>query len=264
MNPDIFVGLDNYKKLFSENPYNIRFWNAFRNNLYFFAIVMLVQNGMGFILAVMLTRKGRGLHTMRILSFLPTTLSVIVVGFLFSMMLNPTWGIINTILEAIGLGAIIRPWLGDPATALPIISLAVSWQFMGEAILFYCAGIDSINPEILEAGKIDGVSFFQEIRFLIIPSLIPVIGIVTIMIFVGDFTQFDIVYAMATTRGNPAYATDIFGSLFYRTAFQSPSRGGWGLGMGAAVSTVMTILVFIGVSFWLYIFNRQKKKNFQD
>ncbi|POQ99675.1 hypothetical protein AU468_10215 [Alkalispirochaeta sphaeroplastigenens] len=264
MNPSEFVGFDNYRNLFTRAPYNVRFWNALRNNLIFFAIVMVIQNAFGFFMAVLLTRPGKGVHTMRILSFLPTTLSVIVVGFLFNMILNPTWGIFNELLRIIGLEQFIHPWLGDPKTALPIVSIAVSWQFLGESILFYTAGIDSISPEILEAGKIDGVSFFQEIWHLILPSLVPIIGIVTIMIFVGDFTQFDIVYAMTTTRGNPAYGTDIFGSLFYRAAFQSPSRGGWGLGMGATVSTIMSLMVFLGVSFWLFIFNRQKKRFFQD
>jgi len=264
MSPGEFAGLDNYRKLLTMNPYKTRFWNAFRNNLVFFGIVMVIQNGFGFFMAVLLTRPGKGIHTVRILTFLPTTLSVIVVGFLFNMMLNPTWGIFNELLSFLGLESLIRPWLGEPRTALTMISIAVSWQFLGESILFYAAGIDSINPEILEAGRIDGVNFLQEIRHIILPSLIPIVGIVTIMIFMGDFTQFDIVYAMTTTRGNPVYGTDIFGSLFYRAAFQSPARDGWGVGMGATVSTIMSLLVFLGVSLWLFFFHRQKKRFFLE
>ncbi len=85
---------------------------------------------------------------------------------------------------------------------------------MGETILFYTAGIDNIPQEIMEAARIDGVTQLQLLRYIIVPYIMPIIGIVTILIFIGDFTQFDIVYAMTTTQGNPTYATDLFGSLF--------------------------------------------------
>lgn len=140
------------------------------------------------------------------------------------------------------------------------LSLAVSWQFIGESILFYAMGIDGIAPELLEAARMDGASWWQEIAHVIIPGILPVIGIVSLLIFKGDFTQFDIVYAMTTTSGNPAYKTDLLGSLFYRTAFASPVRGGWGLGMGAAVSTLICLVVSVGVVAWLYFFRIRNKE----
>ncbi len=252
--PKEFVGLDNYVKLFTQFPFKQRLWNAFRNNIEFFLIVTVVQNVFGFFIAFLVTRKILGNHFFRKISFLPTTLSVLVVGFLFKLILNPSWGIFNKMLSAIGLSGIIQPWLGIPATALPALAVVVSWQFMGESVLFYTAGIDAISDEILEAARIDGANPFQELRHIIVPAIMPIIGIVTILIFIGDFTQFDIVYAMATTQANPAFATDLFGSLFYRATFSTPVRGGWGMGMGAAVSSIMFILVFSAVMIWLYFF----------
>lgn len=261
MTPNEFVGFGNYVKLFTQFPFKERFLNAFRNNIKFFLIVTLIQNVIGFFMAVLISRKFLGSKFFRRISFLPTTLSVLVVGFLFSLMLNPVWGIFDKILELLGLGFLIRPWLGNPTTALPVIAIVISWQWIGEAILFYMAGIDAIDIEILEAAKIDGAGLLAEIRYIIFPSLLPVIGIVTILIFIGDFTQFDIIYAMATTRGNPIYSTDLFGSLFYRVTFQSAERGGWGMGMGAAVATIIFLIVFVGVVFWLYIFRMKGLKN---
>jgi raffinose/stachyose/melibiose transport system permease protein len=258
--PTEFVGYDNYIKLFTQYPFNVRFWNAFWNNIKFFLMVTVYQNILGFFVAVLLTRGLKFSGFMRKISFIPTTLSVLVVGFLFSMIFNPIWGIFNRILTVIGLESLIRPWLGDPATALPILAFVVSWQFFGESIIFYTAGIDAIEIEILEAARIDGAGFFAEIWYIILPAVLPIVGIVTILIFIGDFTQFDIVYAMSTSMGNPGYSTDIFGSLFYRSAFSSPERGGWGLGMGATVATMMFIFVFFGVSMLLIFFNRRRKK----
>lgn len=251
--PDEFVGFDNYVKLFTQFPFKGLMINAFTNNIKFFIIVTLIQNIIGFFIAFLVTRKILGSGFFRKISFLPTTLSVLVIGFLFKLMLNPSWGIFDKILTAIGLESIIRPWLGDPLTALPVLAIVVSWQFMGESVLFYTAGIDAIPEEVTEAARIDGANPLQELWYIVLPSILPIIGIVTILIFIGDFTQFDIVYAMSSTQANPGYATDLFGSLFYRAAFNTPTRGGWGMGMGAAVSTVMFFIVFIGVMAWRYL-----------
>ncbi len=176
------------------------------------------------------------------------------------MIFNTLWSILLRIHTVSVRGRLIRPWLGDPVTALPILAFVVSWQFFGESIIFYTAGIDAIDEEILEAARIDGAGFFGEIWHIILPSILPIVGIVTVLIFVGDFTQFDIVYAMSTSMGNPGYSTDIFGSLFYRTAFSSPERGGWGMGMGATVATMMFVFVFFGVSLFLLFFNKKRAK----
>ncbi|GAK57289.1 putative sugar ABC transporter permease [Candidatus Vecturithrix granuli] len=257
-----FIGWGNYLKLFTQYPFKERLINALGNNIKFFLIVTVIQNFIGFIFAYLIMQPLCGMKGVRKMSFLPTTLSVLVVGFLFKLILNPVFGVFDKFLRAIGLGMLVHPWLGDPAFALPVLAIVVSWQFMGETILFYTAGIDNIPQEIMEAARIDGVTQLQMLRYIIVPYIMPVIGIVTILIFIGDFTQFDIVYAMTTTQGNPTYATDLFGSLFYRAAFVTPVRGGWGIGMGAAVSTVMSAIVFFGVACWLFFFRVVKKSDY--
>ncbi|MGL1893933.1 MAG: sugar ABC transporter permease [Spirochaetaceae bacterium] len=256
---DEFVGLDNYIRLFTEERYYSKFWNAFGNNIQFFIIVTLIQNVFGFFMAVLVTRTFTGSKFMRKLSFLPTTLSVLVVGFIFKLILQPYPGVFDNFLEAIGLGKLVLPWLGDPRTALVLVSVAVSWQFFGESVMFYASGIDGIDDSIMEAARIDGANLWHEIIYIIIPSVLPIVGIVTILIFIGDFTQFDIIYAMTSTKGDPGYSTDIFGSLFYRTTFSSPERGGWGTGMGATVATMMFVIVCVGVTGFMAFFNKRKE-----
>lgn len=255
-----FVGWGNFVKLFTAYPYRERLFNAFFNNIEFFLIVMVIQNFFGFMFAYLLTRPRRGMTTVRRISFLPTTLSIIVVGFLFSKLIfNPVFGVLDIVLETLGLEMLIQSWMGDPDVALKVLAFVIAWQFMGESILFYAAAIDNIPEDIIDAAVVDGASEFQMIRHIVIPYVMPVIAMVTILIFIGDFTQFDIVYSMATTSGNPAYATDLFGSLFYRAAFTTPDRGGWGIGMGAAVSAVMSLFVFLGLTCWVLFFRTQKK-----
>ncbi|GAB1482693.1 hypothetical protein MASR2M78_15090 [Treponema sp.] len=118
--PNEFIGLGNFKKIFTESSFSVRVWGAFKNNMVFFCIVTVIQNGMGFFLALAVTRTIRGAAILRKISFLPTTLSVLVVGFLFRQMLNPIWGLLGSF-----------PWLGNEYTALPVLAVAVSWQFAG-------------------------------------------------------------------------------------------------------------------------------------
>jgi raffinose/stachyose/melibiose transport system permease protein len=256
--PTEFVGLRNFISLFTALPYNERFFNALVNNLKFFFFVWLFQNVSGFLIAILVTRKVPVFF--RRISFLPTTLSVVVAGFLFSLFLNPIWGFVDSILKALGMGFLIRSWLGDPGIALIVIALIVAWQYMGIPILFFAASIDNIDVGIFDAGKIDGASILQTVRYIILPLSVPTIGTITILTFIGNFTQFDIIYAMASSLGDPAYSTDIFGTLFYRAAFGSPDRGGWGMGMGSSVATMMFIVVLAGVLLWMRLFRRISRK----
>ena len=80
-------------------------------------------------------------------------------------------------LNFLYLGALVLPWLGDPLFALPTLAFVVSWQFMGETILFYTAGIDNIPGEVIEAAKIDGANHLQMIRHIVVPSIMPIIGL---------------------------------------------------------------------------------------
>ncbi|MCL5772320.1 MAG: sugar ABC transporter permease [Actinobacteria bacterium] len=256
-----FVGLANYIKLFTQSPFNERLIGAFVNNIKFFVVLCIVQNLTALILAIILTRKFKGSEFFRTIFFIPTTLSVLVVGFLFNLMLNPTWGFIDKILKAIGLEVLIRPWLGDPVTALPTISLIGSWQYIGIPLILFTAGIKGIDQEIFEAARVDGVSQIGLIRYITLPLLKPIIGVVIILTFIGNFTAFDIVYAVASTMGNPNYTTDIFGTFFYRTTF---GRGTASFnpdpGLGAAIATIMFFVVFIGVILWLAIFRRKEEE----
>ena len=253
-----FVGLDNFVKLFTQDPHQGRLLNAFKNNLVFFAVHMLVQNPIALFLAVLLVSKIRGAGIYRTIVFTPTTLSVVVVGFVWSMILSPLWGLFDDFLRLIGLGSLIVPWTGDTRTALVTVSLVSVWQWVGLPLILFTAGLLSIPDELLEAAKVDGANNWQAFWRVRAPLLMPVIAQVTILTFVGNFNAFDIVYAMQGTLAPPDFATDIMGTYFYRTTFGS--GGGAFLlpdpSMGATIATVMFAIILIGVSAW-YLFTRR-------
>lgn len=253
-----FVGLKNFDKLFTQEPHQSRLRNAFENNLVFFAIHMGVQNTLALFFAVLIVSGIRGAWIYRTIIFIPTTLSVVVVGFAWGMILSPLWGLFDDFLIRLGLEHWIMPWTGDTASALPTVSLVSVWQWMGLPMILFIAGLLSIPDVLLEAAKVDGANDWQAFWRVRFPLLMPVFAQVTILTFVGNFNAFDIVYAMQGSLAPPDFATDIMGTYFYRTTFGS--GGGAFLlpdpTMGATIATVMFLIILTGVSIW-YLFSRR-------
>jgi raffinose/stachyose/melibiose transport system permease protein len=246
-NVETFAGLQNYILLLTDDTWAPRFWNAFRNNLVFFAVHMLVQNPLGLLLATLLSRGGRSRGVYRTLIFTPTLLSVVIIGFIWQLILNPLWGIAGGLLRAIGQGALFQPWLGLPETALVTLSLISVWQFVGIPMMLFYAALIGIPEELTEAARVDGASpwaVFWRIKF---PLILPMVGIVSILTFVGNFNAFDLVYTVKGAQAGPNFATDLLGTYFYRTFFGFQLQLG-NPTMGATVSTMMFLIILAGVA----------------
>ena len=192
-NPTKFVGFQNYIDLFTNPLWREKFVNAFTNTCIFFSIHMLVQNTLGLLFANLLSTDFKGRNFFRTIIFAPATLSVLVVGFLWTLILNPQWGAVNKIFMAMDLKQFALPWLGRENLALPVISLTSVWQWVGMPTVMFLAGLMGISDELLEAARIDGASewdIFWRIKF---PLLKPVIGVVAILTFVDNFNAFDVI-----------------------------------------------------------------------
>jgi len=249
-----WVGLKNFADLFTREPFNRLFWNALGNNVYYFILEMIVQNGIAFVLAYIVYTNIKGAGFLKAAYFLPRLLSVIVVGFLFKLILNPNNGALNTLLKKIGLDSWTRPWLGDPDTALTAIILVNCWFGMGFALLIFLAGLQSISREVIEAAKLDGAVGFRLIRSIIIPMIMQSIIIVTVYTFIHAFEAFELVYAMEGSQGEPVNSTDTLAIYFYRVAF-----GGTGgadstaVGLGSALAIVMFMIIAAVSAVFLYL-----------
>jgi raffinose/stachyose/melibiose transport system permease protein len=243
---DRYVGLANYHRLFTVPPFNTAFYNAFGNTLELFAILAVIQNIIPLVFAVIVSRI-RYASFFRVVFFIPSLLPLIVVGFLFKLMLNPVWGILDKALRFVHLGMLVRPWLGDAHLAIPVIALIGGWVYFGVPFVLFLAGINGIDQEMIEAARIDGANEITVTRRIVIPLLLPVFGIVTTLALIGNITQFDLIYAAANAWGDPAYHTDVFGTLFFRTMFGANNTGITSdLGLAAALASVMFVLVLIG------------------
>jgi raffinose/stachyose/melibiose transport system permease protein len=247
-----FVGLDNFRALLSDPAWSVQFWNALRNNVAFFAIHMVVQNGIGLGLAVLLSLpRLTGSSIYRTLLFLPTMLSVVIIGFIWQLMLNPLWGIAETVLDAVGLGRFFGPWLGQESTALITISLISVWQFVGIPMMLIYAALLSIPDEVIEAAEMDGITGWSQFWKIKLPLILPAIGIISILTFVGNFNAFDLIYVSQGALAGPNFATDILGTFLYRTFFGFQLQIG-DPHMGATIATAMFLIILVGVSIYLF------------
>ncbi len=257
--PKTFIGLGNFQNLFQNPIWSGRLLNALKNTFILFLIHMGVQNTLGLLFAVLLTNKIRGFAFYRTMIFLPATLSVLVIGFLWKLILNPQWGAIPYLLTKVGLASWVHPWLGDPHTALVVISLISSWQWVGLPTMMYLAALMGIPEDLIEASTVDGASAWQSFWLIRLPLIAPIVGIVSVLTFIGNFSAFDIIYAIASARGDPAGSTDIMGSMFYRTGIGGEILSGhMDAGMGAAIAVIIFLVLLIGVAAWLY-FSRQQQ-----
>jgi raffinose/stachyose/melibiose transport system permease protein len=233
-----------------------RFLGALKNNLVFFAIHMLVQNPIGLLLASLLASEGRFRTFFRTLLFMPTVLSVVIIGFVWQLILNPLWGVSESMLKAIGLGALFKPWLGLAESALPTVSLISVWQFVGIPMILFYANLISIPEELMEASRVDGATGWQIFWRIKFPLILPTVGIVTVLTFVGNFNAFDLIYTMKGALAGPNFSTDIIGTLFYRTFFGQQLQLG-NPTMGATVAAMQFLIILTGVLLYMFLWRRR-------
>ncbi len=255
-----FVGLANFVTLLTDAVWSKPFWNAVWNNLVFFAVHMAVQNPIGIALAGLLSLPAlrfKGLY--RTVIFLPTMLSVVIVGFSWNLILSPLWGVAEGALKAVGLGSWFAPWLGLPSTALVTLALISVWQFVGIPMMLIYAALLNIPDELVDAARVDGLGQLRIFWHIKLPLVLPTIGLVSILTFVGNFNAFDLIYSVKGALAGPNFASDILGTFFYRTFFGNQLQVG-NPTMGAAVATVMFFIVLVGVCLYLFIVQRRMRR----
>ena len=252
-----FTLFDNYVTLFTKLPYREQIPNAFVHNLLLFGGAMLFQNTIGLGLAALLHRLGRMKRFFQTMFTLPYLVSPLVVGYLWSLMLSPLFGPVNSLLRAVGLVEIAQPWLGNPSTAIWVVVLVTAWQWIGFPVLLYGAALGGIPEEIEEAASLDGATPWQRFREITLPLLVPAIGTVSVLTFIGAMESFAIPYALGGSQGSPAGATDVLSLLFYRTAFESGASNA--IGTSSAIATLLFLFIF-GVSVFITWFMRRAER----
>lgn len=237
MSAGTFVGLQNYIELFSSN--SIGFILTIKNAFLLAILSTVVVLPISLLLALVLAKGIRGERFFVSALFVPSLISSVVIGQLWSKIYNPEYGILNVVLKSIGLDELCKTWLGDPDTALIAVFIVMLWQYMGYHMLLLYAGVKTISPELREAAVIDGASNWQVSRYISIPMIKPVIQMCVIFSVVGSFKAFDLIYVL--TNGGPAHASEVPSTLMINMIF---GRNRYGLGSAIAVIIIFSCFFF--------------------
>lgn len=229
-----YIGLDNYKEVFSDPI----FWKAFKNNMIVLVVSLVTQMPPAIFLAIILTGRIRGKNFLRTVYFAPQIVSTVAAGYLFYYVYEPTLGLLNSALRAMGMASLTQGWLGNPNIALYSVLVVISWKFIGFHMVLFMAGIEGIDRELFEAACIDGCTSWQVIWRITLPLLKGTLKTASVLSIVGSIKYFDLIWVMTT--GGPANSTELIATYMYKQTFRS-----WRMGYGSALAFVLFVVAFL-------------------
>lgn len=244
-----FVGLEFYEKLSADG--NI--WNAFANNVKYAAVSILFQAILGLVIAYILNSiaSERVAAVTRVIIFVPAVVSITAIGLLWVIIYNPSIGFFNDFLRILGLGGLVRDWLGDGKSAMMSVIMVSQWQYIGEMVMLYTVGLQNIPIELFESAKIDGANAFQTFFKITVPMIKETILMNIMITIIGAFMVFDEVYVM--TSGGPGRSTEVLATLLYKTGFRKDN-----MGYTCAIGTLLFIITFIFSIIELKMYNTKE------
>jgi multiple sugar transport system permease protein len=243
--PGDFVGLENYRRLWSDSIFRQSVYNTFL----YTAVTTVFKLGLGLWLAMLLNRNFRGKAFTRAFILLPFIIPTVLSTFAWKWMFDPTFSVLNWLLFHLGAITGRINWLGDPDLAMISIMVVNIWRGVPFFAISLLAGLQTISPELGEAAAIDGARPWQRFWYVTWPLLLPVTMVVMLFSVIQTFADFQIVYVM--TGGGPANATHLFATYAYQIGV-----GTGLLSQGAAISLAMFPILFLIVVIQLLYIRR--------
>lgn len=237
--PD-WSGLANYRELMDDSA----FWASFRHSLFMVVAMAVLPTAIGLVLAAALFDYvgkhfgSRVAAVLRACFYLPQVLPIAVAGIVWSWILAPDNGSLNELLKAVGLGSWQRDWLGDPDIALYSVMGVMVWVQIGFPLVVFMAGLQRVDPQLYEAAELDGAGWWRRFLHITLPQIRPEIHVVLTWCTIAALKVFGAVYVL--TKGGPGGATDVPSYFSFTTFFEKTQ-----VGYGAAISTVLTVLVLL-------------------
>lgn len=237
LGPKTFIGLDNYRELFADD----KFYLALVNNIKWLVLYLLAPVG-GLAIALFLNQQMPGMRLVKALFFFPFVISQVVVGVIFSWFYDPNFGLLNVVLNAVGIPSIAP--LGDEHMVTYAIIVAGLWPQIAYCMILYLTGLNNVNPELIEAARMDGCKGFPMFWNIILPQLRPATFIAVVVTVIGALRSFDLVAIM--TNGGPYDSSTVLGYFMYEQAIFA-----YRMGYGAAIATVLFLIMDIYIAFFL-------------
>ncbi|CAN5582684.1 sugar ABC transporter permease [soil metagenome] len=245
-----YVGTENYRRILSDDRFTDIHDGVVRNTLVFVVLYVVVVTILSTVLALLLDSQRRASGALRAAYFLPVVISPVVVGVIWGWMFTRKTGIVNALLDDVGIGP--QRWLLDKTLAMAVVIAAAVWTHVGFYAMILLAGLKSIPTHLYEAGRIDGASTIQRIRHITLPLLRPTTMVVVVLSTITGFQAFDYIYTL--TGGGPVGGTTLIVQYIFNRAFQSPIQ--YGL---ASAAGVMFFVVVFAATLLNYLLGRRRE-----
>ncbi|KPP88084.1 MAG: ABC-type galactose uptake system permease component [Rhodobacteraceae bacterium HLUCCA08] len=242
-----FIGLDNYRELASDRAFEVSLWN----NLKWLLLYLAAIPG-GLFIALFLNQTVAGIRIYKSLFFFPFVISQVVVGLVFTWFYDPTFGLLNALLEGIGLAPVNV--LGDPQLATYGIIVAGLWPQIAYCMILYLTGLNAVDPEQVEAARLDGAKGWRMLWFVILPQLRPATFIAFVVTIIGALRSFDLISIM--TNGGPFGSTRVLSFYMFE---KSLSEYGFRMGYGAAIAVVLFLIMLCFIAYFLWSMWRDER-----
>jgi glucose/mannose transport system permease protein len=230
-----YIGFGNYIRLFSKD---VTFKTTLLNTIRLSAIFVGVTIPIGLLLAILLDFNIVAKKFFRLIFLLPLSFSFVASASMWVWMFSPQVGVINSLLNLVGLQSFAQPWITSSAQSLVCIAIVYIWQFSGFSTLVYYAGISGVSEDIREAARIDGANKFQEYFRIVIPMQKPATLTVLIILLMYSLKVFDLVYLL--TGGGPGRSSEVLSTYMYEITFNRNL-----FGQGASIGIVMFVVSMI-------------------
>lgn len=238
-----FVGLNNYSRLGSDGV----FWAALGHNAIWVALTLAFPLMAGLLLsAILAERNSSTIRWMAAIYFIPRTIPLVVAGIIWGWIYNPLFGLLNFVLDSVGLGSLAGAWLAESNTALLSLNVVGAWTFFGFCVVIYLAAIQSIDPSLYEAAEIDGAKWWRKFRDITVPLLKNSTLFLGLYAAIEAMRFFDLIWV--TTQGGPGYATEVLTTHVYKTFFLV---GDFGYAAVLSVVLLAIVLSISSISFWI-------------
>ncbi|MGW0086374.1 carbohydrate ABC transporter permease [Streptomyces sp. NPDC003393] len=232
VSPPRFVGLGNFQEMVHDEIFR----TATIDTVLWLVLFGGLSAVLGLAAALLLQQERRGVGVYRAALFLPVVFSLVATALVWQAIYQPD-GVLNRILQGVGLGSLRHAWLADQDTALYAVIVPALWRQIGYVMVLYLAGLKGIDPSLYEAAKMDGAGRWQRFRHVTLPQLRSVNAVVLSVIVIDSLRSFDVVWSL--TRGGPYHSSELLSTYMYSTAFQSLR-----LGYGSALAVVIFVLAF--------------------
>lgn len=234
-----WVGFRNFARLAGDSQFRV----AIVNNLVWLLCFVLVPIPLGLGVAMLFNTERPGNRIFKTLFYVPMTLSFAVIGTIWMWIYAPDYGVLNSMLRGLGLGSWAKPWLGDRHYMTAALVVVGVWRQVPYVMILYLAGLKGVPTELVEAAMIDGASWWQRFRSVVLPLLAPATIVAMTISIIDSLRAFDIIYVMTNTK---ARAAEVLASYMYTNAF-----GYSDFGYGSAIAVVQFLITLIFILFYI-------------